>query len=93
MIFKLTFQEDENRVDWYQAKNQLHLLQNYEKECDDFHDIKEVVEISDEEAKKIMLVNTDYDKENPDDMPKEFSLYDAVSGDDFLMVGSTEWVD
>jgi hypothetical protein len=93
MIFKLTFKEDENRIDWCQAKNQLHLLQSYDDEYSDFQDIKEVVEISDEEAKKIMLQNTDYDENEPESMPKEFSLYDTVSGDDFLVVGSTEWLD
>lgn len=89
MIFKLTFKDDENRIDWCQAKNQLHLLQSYDEEYGDFQDIKEVVEISEEDAKTIMLQNTDYDENEPESI----SLYDTVSGDDFLIVGSTEWLD
>lgn len=91
MILKLKF---EDKTEWCQAKNQLHLLQSYQKEeHEGFHDILEVIEISDEEAKTIMLKNMDYDEDNPDDMPKEFSLYDTVSGDDFCILGSTDWVD
>jgi len=93
MIYKLTFKEDENRIDWCQAGSLLHLLQSYAEEYTDFQDIKEVVEISDEEAKTIMLQNTNYDENNPYEMEKEFSLFDTVSGDDFLVVGSTEWLD
>lgn len=59
MIYRLTFKFDENRIDWCQAKSQLHLLQSYENEHYDFQDIKEVIEISEEEAKTIMLQNTD----------------------------------
>lgn len=91
MIFKLTFNDDENRIDWCQAKNQLHLLQRYDSECDELQDIKEVIEISEEEAKTIMLKNTDYDETDPTDTPN-WSLFDAVVGDDFCIVGSTEFI-
>lgn len=88
MIFKL---ESPDRTEWCQAKSQLHLLQSYEKECSGFHDIESVTEISDEEAKTIMLKNSDYDENDPNDSP-EWSLYDAVVGDDFCIVGSTDYV-
>ena len=67
MIFKLTFNDDDGRIDWCQAKNMLHLLQSFEKECGDFQDIKEVIEISEEEAKSIMLKNSEYDETDPTD--------------------------
>lgn len=90
MIFKLIF---EDKQEYAQAKSQLHLLQEWNKEYDDFEDILEVIEISKEEAKKIMLSNNEYNPELPegDDNFKEFSLYDTVVGDDFSVVGSTEW--
>ncbi len=90
MIFKLVFEGD--KIEWAQAKSQLHLLQSYLEENGNIHEIKEVVEVSEEEAKNIMLQNMDYDEEQPEDMPKEFSLFSAVCGDDFVIVGSTEWV-
>ena len=85
MIFKLIF---DDKQEYAQAKSQLHLLQEYDKEYEGFEDILEVVEISGEEAKEIMLKNTDLStfEECP-----EFSLFDIVCGDDFAIVGSTEW--
>lgn len=90
MIFKLIF---DDKQEYAQAKSQLHLLQEWNKEFDDFDDILEVVEISEEDAKTIMLSNNEYNSELPedDDNFKEFSLYDTVVGDDFAVVGSTEW--
>ena len=90
MIFKLIF---EDKQEYAQAKSQLHLLQEWNKEYDDFEDILEVIEISEDEAKTIMLSNNEYNPELPedDDNFKEFSLYETVVGDDFAVVGSTEW--
>lgn len=88
-IFKLEF---DDRTDWFQAESILNLLQSYNKEYDDFDEIKEVTEISDEEAKTIMLKNTDHDEDDPNSIA-EFSLFDAVVGDDFHIVGSTDWAD
>lgn len=90
MIFKLIF---DDKQEYAQAKSQLHLLQEYHKEYEGFEDILEVVEISDEEAKTIMLSNNEYNPDLPesDDNFKEFSLYDMVEGDDFIIVGSTDW--
>ena len=90
MIFKLEFSD---KTEFAQAKTQLHLLQEWNKEYDDFDDILEVTEISEEEAKTIMLKNNEYNDELPEDDEnfKEFSLYDASVGEDFCVIGSTEW--
>lgn len=90
MIFKLEFSD---KTEFAQAKSQLHLLQEWNKEYDDFDDILEVNEISEEEAKTIMLKNNEYNDELPEDDEnfKEFSLYDASVGEDFCLIGSTEW--
>jgi len=88
MIYKLICND---RTEYAQAKNQLHLLQSYDEENDGFHDITEVVEVSDEEAKVIMLRNTDYNEDDPNDT-EEISLYDSACGDDFQIIGSTEWL-
>lgn len=85
MIFKLQFTD---RTEFIQAKSQLHLLQSYEAEYEGFQDINDVEEISEEEAKTIMLTNTD--TSTFDECP-EISLYDLSCGDDFTIIGSTEW--
>lgn len=87
MIYKLDF---DFKTEYAQAKSQLHLFQSYEAEYEDFQEIKEVTEISEEEAKAIMLKNNDYDTTDATDM-EHISLFDTVVGDDFLIVGSTEW--
>jgi hypothetical protein len=89
MIFKLKIEGDQ--IDWAQAKSLLHLLKSYEEQYGSIQDIEEVNEVSKKEAKKIMLKNTDYDEDDPES-PKEFSLFDTVVGDDFVIVGSTEFL-
>jgi len=90
MIFKLEFSD---KTEFAQAKSQLNLLQEWNKEFDDFDDILEVIEITEEEAKTIMLRNNEYNDELPEDEEnfKEFSLHTASVGDDFCVIGSTEW--
>jgi uncharacterized protein YqhQ len=90
MIFKLIFSD---KTEYAQAKSQLHLLQEWNNEYDDFEDIQEVIEVSEEEAKTIMLSNNEYNDELPesDENFKEFSLLDASCGEDFCIIGSTEW--
>jgi hypothetical protein len=90
MIFKLIFSD---KTEYAQAKSQLHLLQEWNNEYDDFEDIQEVIEVSEEEAKTIMLSNNEYNDELPesDENLKEFSLLDASCGEDFCIIGSTEW--
>lgn len=87
MIFKIKFAD---ATEYAQAKSQLHLLQEYHREYEGFLDIEEVTEVSDEEAKSIMIKNTDYDKDDKDDV-EEMTLFDTVCGDDFVIVASTEW--
>jgi hypothetical protein len=89
MIFKLIF---DDKTEYAQARDMLHLLQSYEQEYIDFQEIKEVIELSDEEAKEIMLINVDWDEDDPDDMEREFSLYSQAVGDDFCVIGSSEWL-
>ena len=89
MIYKLTFED--GRIDWCTAKSQLDLLKKYDQENDlDLQGIEDLEEISGEEAKKIMLTNTDYNEDDPDE-PKEISLYDSAVRDDFCIIGSNEW--
>ncbi len=85
MIYKLKFGD---RTEFAQAKNKLHLLQSYESEFELFQEIKEVQEISEDEAKIMMLKNTD--TSTFEECP-EISLYDLSCGDDFTIIGSTEW--
>lgn len=89
MIFKLTFED--GRIDWITAKGILHLLKEYDKENDlSLQDISDLQEISNEEAKTIMLTNMDYDENDPDD--SEFiSLFDSAIGDEFCIIGSNAW--
>lgn len=85
MIFQLTFAD---KTEFANAKNELHLLQEYCREYgDDFLDIEKVDVISDEQAKTIMLKC---------DEPEEvefLSLYSQSSNDGvFNIIGSSEWV-
>jgi hypothetical protein len=90
MIYKLKF--DDGRTDWITAKSQLHLLQQYDKDFDlPLQEIEELEEISEEEAKTIMVKNTEFDEDNPDDMPEELSIWELAVGDDFCLIASTEF--
>jgi hypothetical protein len=89
MIYQLIFAD---KSEYATAKNQLHLLQSYEDEYGGFQEILEVKEISEEEAKTIMLLNTEYDEANPQDMPEYLPLYDEGISDNFCVIGSTDWV-
>lgn len=88
MIFKLTLDDVQEFVT---GKDHLHVLQSYDDEYDGFHDITNMEEISDDQAKKEMVRNLEYDEDNPDDMPEEISLFDLSCGDDFAIIASTEW--
>ncbi len=86
MIFRLNFPE--NRTSFAQAKDVLHLLKSYDSEYSDFQEIESFEEISDEQAKTILLKNTDKSTEDELD---EFSLYSQIFGDDFVIVGGTDF--
>jgi hypothetical protein len=90
MIYKLTWED--GRIDWCTAKSELHLLKSYDEEFDMIlQEVEELKPITDEEAKTTMVSNTEFDEDNPDDMPEEISLYDLSVGDDFKLIASTEW--
>ena len=90
MIYKLTF--DDDRIDWCTAKDQLHLLKSYDKDFDlSLQELESIDEISEEEAKTIMVRNTEFDEDNPDDMPEELSIWELAVGDDFCIIASTEF--
>ena len=91
MIFKLTF--DDGRIDWCTAKDQLHLLKSYDADFDlPLQEIESIDEITDVEAKTIMVRNTEFDEDNPDDMPEELSIWELATNDvDFKIVASTEF--
>lgn len=89
MIFEI--KHSSGVIEYAQAKNVLHLVTSYEEDYG-AENITSILLITDDEAKVAPLRNTEYDETNPDDsMPKEIMLYDLVSGDDFVIVGSTEW--
>jgi hypothetical protein len=89
MIYKLTFED--GRIDWCTAKSILHLFKSYDADYDfPLQDVEDVREISDEEAKTIMVGNTEYDEDDKDDSPT-MPLYDLAVGDDFAIIASTEF--
>lgn len=90
MIYKLTFED--GRIYWCTAKDQLHLLKSYDAEFDlKIQEIEDLHEITDEDAKTIMVKNTEFDEDNPNDMPEQISLYDLSVGDEFNIIASTEY--
>ena len=89
MIYKLTFED--GRIDWCTAKNEFHLMKSYDADFDlPIQEIEELIPISDEEAKTIMVVNTEYDEDDPEDS-RIIPLYDLAVGDDFAIIASTEF--
>jgi hypothetical protein len=90
MIYKLTFED--GRIDWCTAKDELHLLKSYDADFDlPLQEIESLEEISEEEAKTIMVRNTEFDEDEPDDMPEELSIWELAVGEDFCMIASTEF--
>ncbi len=88
MIYKLTFED--GRIDWCTAKDQLHLLKEYDKEHGlEIKAVGSIEEISDEEAKTAMVRNTEFDEDNPNDMPEQICLFDLAVGNDFTIIAST----
>ncbi len=89
MIYKLTF--DDGRIDWCTAENQLHLLKSYDADFDlPLQEIESIDEISEEESKTIMVKNTEYDENDPEDS-EEMPLSDFAIGNDFKIIASTEY--
>lgn len=90
MIYKLKFED--GRIDFCTAKDELHLLKSYDADFDLLlQEIESLEEISEEQAKKIMVINTEFDEDDNDDMPEELSIWKLAVGDDFCMIASTEF--
>jgi len=89
MIYKLTF--DDGRTDWCTAESILHLLKSYDADFDlPLQEVDEVREVTDEEAKTIIVKNTEYDEDDKDDSPTML-LFDCAVGNDFAIIASTEY--
>ena len=83
MIYKLTF--DDGRIDFCTAKDQLHLLKSYDADFDlPLQEIESIDEVSDEEAKLIIIKDTD-------EVSEETNLFELVASDDFAIIASTEF--
>lgn len=90
MIYKLSFKD--GQIDHCTAKSQLHLLQSYAAEQKlDLQKIEDLQEVTEEEAKSIMITNIDFDEDDPDDMEK-IPLFDLAVGDEFCIIASTEFI-
>ena len=87
MIFELKFTD---REEFVQARSMANMVANYTMEYgeEEVFRIKNVKVIRDEDAKTITLRNTD--TSTFDECP-EISLYDLSCGDEFCIIGSTEW--
>ena len=91
MIFKLTFYD--GRIDWCTAEDMFHLLKSYDAEYEmSLQELDSVEEIPEEEAKATMVTNTEFDEDNPDDMPEEISIWNLAICDEFEIIASTEFV-
>lgn len=88
MIFRITF--DSGIVEYITAKNHIDLLKQYDREYEfSIQEVENLEEISYETAKSIMLKNTEHTEGS--DEPKEISVYDLAVGEDFAIIGSTEY--
>lgn len=90
MIFKITFED--NKIDWCTAKDILHLLKSYDDNFSlSIQDIQSIDEISEEEAKNTMVNNSEFNEDNPNDMPEQLSIYELSVGEDFELIASTDF--
>lgn len=91
MIHKLVF--NDGRIEFTQSKGLDDLNEKYrEYDPEEYLNINEIIEISEEKAKTIILTNDEYDEEDKseDALPELISLFDLVVGDEFLVVKSTD---
>lgn len=90
MIFEIKHKS--KVIEYAQAKNVLHLITSYDDEYSGVDGIVSISEITEDEAKKSPLRNTEYNEyDENNDIPPEIMLFDLVCGDDFVIVGSTEF--
>ena len=92
MIYKIEFKSGIIEYCATKTEGEFNLLKEYSDEYELYiEDIERVTLISDEEAKSIMVVNTEYDADQPDDMPEELCLFDLATGDDFAIISTSEY--
>ena len=85
MIYKLSYQD--GRKEFCTAKNELHLLKSYDADFGILlYEIEELELISDDDAKKIMVWNIEFNEANPDLEPEKISLYELADGEDFSII-------
>ena len=91
MIYQIKWED--GRIDNCTAESILHLLKSYDADYFLFlQEIESVTEISNKEAKKIMVRNPEYDEDVKNDMPEEISLFDlGGNSSDFMIIASTEF--
>lgn len=90
MLFKIELSET---IEYAQAKSHLDLLQSYHLELECFMDISKVEEVTNDEARNIILLNTEFDEsiEESQDNPKEISLFDLYLTNEFLVLATTNY--
>ncbi len=89
MIYKLTFQD--GRIDYCTAKSELHLLKSYDSMFDlALQEIESLETVSEAEANTLMIHNTEYNPDDPEDK-EEFSLAELAYSDDFALIASSEY--
>lgn len=89
MIYRLTF--DNGRVDYCTAKDLDHLLNNFNEEVGFPSDSTSFQheEVTNEEAESILVHNTEYDENDPND--REFiPLSELAVGGEFCIIASSE---
>lgn len=84
MLFRLKFEGGE---EYCQAKDILHLLQSYEREYNGFQEILELEEVSEIEAKKIIVYDDIEPKQIVGDVV-ETSLFDLYHCNNFELIAS-----
>lgn len=94
MIFKLTL--GLGTIEFATAKDKEDLLVQYAKQIgqEAADDIEEIEEISEESAKDIWLLNSEYNEDDPvNDMPEKIQLWAflGVETTDFIIVGGTDY--
>jgi hypothetical protein len=90
MIYKIEFEN--GQIDWCTAKDIVHLLKSYDDEIGlSIQELKEIEEIPEEASKSIMVNNIEYDEDYPEEMPETISLWGLATGNDFVIIASTEF--
>lgn len=89
MIYRLTF--DNGRVDYCTAKDLTHLLNGFSEEVGFPSDSVSFQheEVTKEEAESILVYNTEYDENDPNDQ-EYVPLSELAIGEEFCIIASSE---